>query len=205
MNRFICKIKNWFVIGMEEKQLTQDGEVEEYIKSLASDNIRMLQGYSIASILFMCIIIACNHYFLKIPFYNLLPYVVACVGMLLIFCVIKCSTHIRNKLQFSYCFTAMFSILWYMVAIYFDAIIHSEDLAIFSPVVFLILANLFNSQPRDMAISSVVAYGFFAVFDYANAPLSVFHFDCIMLMVVVIVGIYLNQRNTMNSFRQNLK
>ena len=197
-------IRRWFTLGLEEEQYLQYNVLLEYNMLLAKDNMEALKGYCVISypLLFLMMITRCliNGYL----YINIIPFLFAVVGIIGIQFFLKRDITKSSVVKRSYILTASFNIVWYAIAIFYDVIVQSGKPAVLSCLAFVLLASLFNTHPKDNIIGSLLAYAVMMLVEFWYAPPGIRHTDAMNVLIAIVMGVCLNQKNTRANISKRL-
>ena len=198
------KMAGWLTLGIGDGQVSQHFNMREYDDRLAQDNLALLRGYCVVSMLmlvvFMLVRCAVQGFFAV----NIVPYFAAGAAMGLIRHALRWKKEGANDVCWSYTLTGLFSAVWYAIAIYYDTLVTPERPSVFCCLVFLTLAMLYHSHPRDVIRAGLCAYAVMLALEYGRAPMNVFSADAFDVLSAAALGVYLNMRNTWINVAQKL-
>ena len=194
----------WLTLDIGDGQVSQHFNMREYDDRLAQDNLALLRGYCVVSMLmlvvFMLVRCAVQGFFAV----NIVPYFAAGASMGLIRHALRWKKEGANDVCWSYTLTGLFSAVWYAIAIYYDTLVTPERPSVFCCLVFLTLAMLYHSHPRDVIRAGLCAYAVMLALEYGRAPMNVFSADAFDVLSAAALGVYLNMRNTWINVAQQL-
>ena len=198
------KKAGWLTLDIGDGQVSRHFNMREYDESLARDNLALLRGYCVVSALMLAVFMLVRCAVQGVSSVNIVPYFIASAAMGLIRHTLRWKKEGTSDIRWSYALTGLFSIVWYAIAIYYDALITPERPSVFCCLVFLTLALLYNSHPKDVMLSSLCAYGVMLALEHGRAPAAVFGADAFDVLAAAALGVYLNMRNTWINVAQKL-
>ncbi len=195
-NNILSSIKRWLNLGFDDTQWQVYSKSPQHLSSLAERNIAAVCPDSAFSIFIAIIIFAAHGAFFGPSVTDAFPLAVAVVSFGLIALFDTSSVAKGDELRTSYMLTGAFSITWYALAIWFDVFIQPSEMSVITALVFLTMPAAFDARPKDIVVSTAVAYLCFAVADLAFATHGAFTPDFANVLVAGIVGVRLSQKRT---------
>ena len=193
-------IHRWFTLGLEEHSLQKD-VISKYEIALAKENLIALQGYAKASILLFALvsIMKCCIYGIRVI--NILPGVIGIVIMTIVELILK---EKRYTMRLSYCLTTCFNLSWYAFTAFFDIYVQPSQPGVSLCLSFVIMCSLFNSYPKDNIIGNFIVYFIVIILELIYAPIKVVEANACNILIAMIVGIFINQRNTYSNINKQI-
>ena len=136
------KKAGWLTLDIGDGQVSRHFNMREYDESLARDNLALLRGYCVVSALMLAVFMLVRCAVQGVSSVNIVPYFIASAAMGLIRHTLRWKKEGTSDIRWSYALTGLFSIVWYAIAIYYDALITPERPSVFCCLVFLTLALL---------------------------------------------------------------
>lgn len=198
------KIHKWFTLGLEAEQISTYNALSDYYLSLADDNLSALKGYCKASYIILLVMMTVRCINRGISYLNTIPFLTAAVVFSLILHSMKRDTAQTARVRLSYILTASFNITWYSLAFFYDIFIQPDTPNIVSCLAFVLLASLFNAQPRDNIAGSLIAYIAMILLDMHYTTPDIWRSDVLNALVSMIMGICISQKITRTNISQKL-
>lgn len=204
LHNFKKHIIKWFTLDGRYNKKTKESSMTEYIEMLERDNINRIKEYCKICYVILAVMGIVRCLSKGITSYNIVPYDVA---FLCIFLIHIAGNKLYNKVKLatlSYLLTALFSIVWYALSMYMDILVDSDKPGMFSCVVFMSMALIFNKRPVDNFIETLLAYIVMIVLEISYVPNEIMLTDSITVAIAIVIGVAINQKSTKINIREKL-
>lgn len=197
-------IVKWFSLDGRYNKKTKESSMTEYIEMLERDNVNRIKEYCKLCYIILAIMVIVRCLSRGMTYYNTVPYIIAFLGIFLIH-IAGIKLYNKVKLEtLSYLLTALFSIVWYALAMYMDILVDSDKTGMFSCVVFMAMALIFNTRPIDNFIAMLLAYIAMIVLEIIFVPNEIMLTDSVTVAIAIVIGVAVNQRSTKINIREKL-
>ncbi len=197
------RIRNWFTLGLEE-EFTRYGALAEYNTALAQDNLEKLRNCCAISIPLLVFVMVTKCLLEGFGPDNVVPFALTAAAVLLIRGLLRHPPQGMGDVELSFLLTASFNAVWYALTMYYDIVLQPTRPSVLCCLAFLILTTLFNTHPRDNLIGVSLALGAFATLNFVHAPLGTALLNLRNVLIAVIIGIYIDQKNTRTNIHEKI-
>lgn len=197
-------IHNWFTLGLEEEHSTQYSALSEYNPALAKDNLESLDGFCSLSYLLLLLMLLSRCFTYGFTTVNFVPPLLAACGITLVKILLKQNFTRTKPVKTAYLLTGLFKVTWYAVAIYYDVFIQPDTPSVLSCLLFVLLTALFNTHPLDNILSALLGYSIMMALEALYVPGAVFRSDAHNILIALIFGVCINQKNTRTNIHNKL-